>query len=63
MRDAGLSPEQAAYKEIVTDLSLEQIAEMTLEEVKGLPVRYVPVIDYAAANGLEEVVQIIRQGE
>jgi hypothetical protein len=62
MRDAGLSPEQAAYKEIVSDLPLQQIAQMPWEEFDRLPVRWVPVVEYAEGQGLQEIAQIIRSG-
>lgn len=63
MRDAGLTPEQAAYREIVSDLPLDQIAQMPHEEFDRLPVRWIPVAEYAEGQGLQEMAAIIRDGD
>lgn len=63
MRDVGLSPGQAAYKEIDSDLPIDQIMEMPWEEFERLPVRWVLVLEYAEKEGLEEIIEIIRSRE
>lgn len=68
MRDVGLDPEQATFEECVCDSTrpLDEMTEAELEcfmaTVDSLPIRHVPVIEYAKSERLAEFVAVLCAG-
>jgi hypothetical protein len=70
MRAAGLDPTATTFEEYVTEITIEQLDEMPEEErvrfmesLELLPVRHVPVVDFAERLGLKEFAEVIRSGQ